>query len=35
MDLLNKVEIIKRNRQSILNSENVDFFGSVIKKIRD
>ena len=35
MDLLNKVEIIKRYRQSVLNSGNVDFFGSVLKKFRD
>ena len=31
MDFLNKVEVIKQNRQSVRISENVEFFSSVKK----
>ena len=31
MDFSNIVEVLKQNRQSVMNSESVDFFGSVIQ----
>ena len=34
MDFLNKVEGNKQYRQSLMNSENVNFFKSVIQKIQ-
>ena len=34
MDFLNKVEVNKQYRQSLMNSEIVDFFGFVIKKLQ-
>ena len=34
MDFLNKVEIIKQYRQSVMNSGNVDYFGSGIQKFQ-
>ena len=32
MDFLNKVEVFKQNRQIVMNSENDNFFKSVIEK---
>ena len=34
MDFLNKVAVNKECRQSVLNSENIVFFGSVIQKFQ-
>ena len=35
MEFLNKTEVIKQYRQSVMNSENVDFFGSVIGNLQE
>ena len=34
MDFLNKVEVVKRYRRSVLSCENVDSFSSVIQKFQ-
>ena len=34
MDFLNKVEVFKQYRQSVMNSENNDFFGSLIHEFQ-
>ena len=32
VDFLNKAEVVKQNRKSVMNRENVEFFKSVIEK---
>ena len=34
LDVLNKVEVIKQYRHTVMKSENVGFFGSVIQKFQ-
>ena len=33
LEFLNKIEVTKQYRQSVINSEIIDFFGSVIQEI--
>ena len=34
MDFLNEAEVIEQYRQSVMNSENIDSFGSVVQKFQ-
>ena len=35
MEFLNKIEVVKQYKQPVMDSENVDFCGSVIHKIQE